>query len=78
MQRLPKRTKIVTLFENVLWRPSLIFWGIKNNIEIRVFRFADLKDFYCQKENFYFTALFFKKVEYHLSDRYFHLIIENI
>ena len=71
MQRLPKRTKIVTLFENVLWRPSLIFWGIKNNIEIRVFRFTDLKDFYCQKENFYFTPFFFKEVEYHLPDRYF-------
>ena len=71
IQRLPKRTKIVTLFENVLWRPSLIFWGIKNNREIRVFRFADLKDFYCQKENFYFTPLFFKEVEYHLPDRYF-------
>ena len=44
-----KKSKIVTLFENVLWRPSLIFWGIKNNIAIRVFRFADLKNFYCRK-----------------------------
>ena len=74
MQRLPKRSKVVTLFQYVLWRPSLIFWGIKNNIENKSFQICRLEEFLLSERELpfhSFRSLFFKEVEYHLPDKYF-------